>query len=309
VAQLGEYAPPVQAARHPGGTLPARTPEPVALRGVVGNQVHHRIFSGQQAHDAVQFRLAVVDALEQRPLILDRIPRAARVYLAQFDQLVRRDLGRPGQQAAAQGRIRGVQRQGQRRLDGRLRQPFEHAPVADGRKHQILVADAPFDAQERNGFEHVVQVVRRLAHAHEHDLLHRPAAARQHRLRNDLRAVHLTQQACATGHAEHAPHRTPHLRGYADAIARQQHAFHRLPVRERHQQAHRPVFARMLGMHARQHIELGEQTGQGRAHGLRQEILGTPMPVVERTPLRPGAQHAAFVTGSGTEQPETFAEV
>ena len=57
VAQLGEHAAPVQAARHPGRPLPARAPEVEALDAldaVVGDQVHHRVFAGQQAGNPFQ---------------------------------------------------------------------------------------------------------------------------------------------------------------------------------------------------------------------------------------------------------------
>ena len=55
-------------------------------------------------------------------------------------------------------------------------QPLEHAQVADGGKHQVLVADRARGAEQVDRFEHVIQVVRGLAHAHEHDLLHGAAA-------------------------------------------------------------------------------------------------------------------------------------
>ena len=162
--------------------------------------------------------------------------------------------------------IGGVQRERQRRLHRGLRQALEHAAVADGREDQVLVADAAFHTQQFDGLQHVVQIVGRLAHAHEHDLLHRATAARQHHLRDDLRAGELAQQAGAAGHAEHAAHRTADLGGHAHAVARQQHAFHRLAIRQRHQQAGRAILAGVLGMHPRQAAQFVEQARQLIAH-------------------------------------------
>jgi hypothetical protein len=148
-----------------------------------------------------------------------------------------------GSSSRAQLGVRRVQRQRQRRLDAALRQPLEHARVADRREHQVLVADAALRAEQLDGLEHVVEVVRRLAHAHEHDLLHGAPRARQRHLRDDLGAADLAQQAVAAGHAEHAADRAADLRRHAQAVARQQHALHRLAVGELDEQARRAVVA------------------------------------------------------------------
>ncbi len=75
-------------------------------------------------------------------------------------------------------------------------------------------------SQHIDCFQHVVQIVCRFAHTHEHDFAYFAAFARQHHLRHDLRAVELTNQTIATAHAEHATHSAPHLRRDAQAPAR-----------------------------------------------------------------------------------------
>ena len=97
--------------------------------------------------------------------------------------------------------------------------------------------DAAGGAEQVDGFEHVVEVVRRFAHAHEDDPLHRPAGAGQHHLGDDLGAGELAQQAVAPGHAEDAADRAADLGRHAQPVARQQHALDRLAVGEFDQQA------------------------------------------------------------------------
>ncbi|MCY1222938.1 hypothetical protein D9M68_453150 [compost metagenome] len=105
------------------------------------------------------------------------------------------------------------------------------------------MADAAIGAQQVDGFEHVIQVVRRLAHSHEHYLLHWPEAAGEGDLGDDLGTAHLAQQATLAGHAEHAAHCAADLGGNAKTVAGQQHAFHHLAVAQRHQQPGRTVDA------------------------------------------------------------------
>ncbi len=80
--------------------------------------------------------------------------------------------GARGSKRCAQAGVGGMQRQRQRRLHAAQRQPLEHPGIADGGKHQVLVADAARRAEQVDRLEHGVQVVRRLAHAHEHHLVH-----------------------------------------------------------------------------------------------------------------------------------------
>ena len=86
IAQLGQDAPAVQAARQFGGAFRRRAAEARVVDGVVGDQVHDRVLAGEQADDAVHFLRAVVDPFEQRPLILDRVAGGAGVAFAEFDQ-------------------------------------------------------------------------------------------------------------------------------------------------------------------------------------------------------------------------------
>ena len=50
-------------------------------------------------------------------------------------------------------------------LDALPGQRLRHARVAHRREHQVLVADAALGAEQIDGFEHVLEIVRRLAHA------------------------------------------------------------------------------------------------------------------------------------------------
>ena len=271
--------------RRPFGRWPLEA-RPVDL--VVGNQVHDGILALEQAHHAVEFIVAVVHAFQQRPLVLDRIARGAAVVVGQLDEFLRFDARRARQQPFAQFRLGRVQRQRQRRLDPASGQALERAAVAHGGEDQVLVADAAGGAEQFDGFEHVVQVVRRLAHAHEHDFFHRLPLAREHHLGDDLGAAELAQQAALAGHAESAAHRTADLRRHAHAAARQQHAFHRLAVRERHQPPRGTVLAGMLGAHACQRLQLESQPRQGAAHRFRRRLGG--LEALERPGVGPGPQ-------------------
>ena len=104
-----------------------------------------------------------------------------------------------------------MQRQGQRRLDRALRQPFEHPHIAHRREHQVLVGDIAFGSQQRDRVHDIVQIMGRLAHAHEHDLLDGAQGARQHHLSDDFATADLAQQAVAARHAELAADGAPHL--------------------------------------------------------------------------------------------------
>ncbi|MCY1222937.1 hypothetical protein D9M72_350450 [compost metagenome] len=100
----------MQVADHLHDALAFGTLVVVVFQAVVGNQVHHRVLALEQAQDAVHFFLAVVDALEQRPLVLDGIADAAGIAFAQLHQFVRGNARRLGQQLLAQVGPGGVQR-------------------------------------------------------------------------------------------------------------------------------------------------------------------------------------------------------
>ena len=136
------------------------------------------------------------------------------------------------------------------------------------------MADAAVGAEQVDGFEDVVEVVRRLAHAHEHHFLHRSPAARQDHLGDHLQTADLAQQAAAAGHAEHTADRAADLGRDAQPTARQQHAFHHLPVGQFHQQARRAVARRMLAVQAGDAFQFRGYLGQTMAHAQRQEVLG-----------------------------------
>ena len=154
------------------------------------------------------------------------------------------------------------------------RQALEHAAIADGGEHQALVADAARRAEQFDGVEHVVHVVRRLAHAHEDHLGHLAPRPGQHHLGDDLGAAELAQQAAAPGHAERAGYGAADLARYTQAVTRQQHAFHGLAVGQFHQQARGTVGTGMLAAHPRQRAQIGGQCRQCGTHGQREEVLG-----------------------------------
>ena len=165
----------------------------------------------QQAHDAIDLFVAVVHALDQGPLVLDRVAGGAGVNLARLHQILRVKARGSGQQLRTQIGPRGVQRQGQGWLDAALRQALENPRITHRGKHQIFVPDVAHRAQQLNGLHHRVQVVRGLAHAHEHHFFDRPERAGQRHLGHDLGAAHLPDQALTPGHAKHAAHRAAHL--------------------------------------------------------------------------------------------------
>ena len=98
------------------------------------------------------------------------------------------------------------------------------------------MSDVALRAQHFNRLQHVIEIVRRFAHAHEHHLAHRAAFAREHHLGDDLGAAELAQQAVAAAHAKHTAHGTTHLRRDAQTAAWQQHAFHHQAIAQFHQQ-------------------------------------------------------------------------
>ena len=74
------------------------------------------------------------------------------------------------------------------------------------------MTDTAFEAEQFNGFYDVFEIVRRLAHAHEHDFFYRTQRSRQNHLSNNFSAAQLAQQAITAGHAEYAADGTTNLR-------------------------------------------------------------------------------------------------
>ena len=171
------------------------------------------------------------------------------------------------------------------------------------------MADIALRAQQLNRFQHVVEIVGRFAHAHEHHLAHGAAFAREHHLGHDLGAAELAQQAVAAAHAEHTSHGTTHLRRNAQAAARQQHAFHHLAIGQFHQQPCDAFSGGMFTAQARQSIQFRFNGGQLVAQRKRKESLcGTALPVV-RADLAPAAQQTIFVARLGAEITQALAKV
>jgi hypothetical protein len=189
-----------------------------------------------------------------------------------------------------------VERQRERRLHAAERQALEDARIADRREHEILVADAAGRAEQVDRVEHVVEVVRGLAHAHEHDLLHGAPRPRERHLRDDLGAADVALQALPTGHAEHAADGATDLRRHAQPAARQQHALDGLTVREIDEEPHRAVLAGMLGPHARERREFVRDVGSAARSCAGRKLSG------RRRPLSSGSAftHARSTRSSWT---------
>jgi hypothetical protein len=171
------------------------------------------------------------------------------------------------------------------------------------------VPDRARRPQQLDRFQHVVQVVRRVAHAHERDLPDDAPGAGERHLRDDLRAPQLAREAVASCHAEHAPHRAARLGRDAHAVARQQHAFHRLAIGKLDQQPSGTVLARMFGAQARECLKLGQQRGQRGADPERKKILGTAVAAVLSQRLRPEPEHVFLVAGLGAERAQARSDV
>ena len=107
------------------------------------------------------------------------------------------------------------------------------------------MADGAAGAEQIDRLQHRVKIVGRLAHAHEHDLLHRPASAREHHLGHDLGAADLPDQTGAAGHAEDAADRTANLGGDTQTVPREQHALDGLAIPQPEEESLGAVFARM----------------------------------------------------------------
>ena len=127
------------------------------------------------------------------------------------------------------------------------------------------MSDRPLVSKQVNRLKHIVEVVRRFPHAHEHHLLHRTPQSRQHHLRNDFGAAQLPQQATLSGHAEQATDGTADLRRHANTITRQQHALDHLSIGQADQQTRRAILSRMHGVLSSQLLKFGGQTWQGAA--------------------------------------------
>ena len=259
--------------------------------------------------NAFQFVVAVVDAFEQRPLVLDRVVRCPRVALAEFHQLGGIDARCARQQLRAQVRLGRMQRQRECRLHPFPRQPVEDPRVADRREDQVLVPDPALRAQQRDCFEHVVEVVGRLAHAHELDFLHRAQRSAEHHLRQDFGATQMTFEPFPARHAEDAPHRATDLGRDAHRVARQQHAFHRLPIGQVDQQPRRTVPAGMRGAQARDRRQFGCQPGKCVAQGKGKKILRLLSAAIQRQCLCPSLQNGLLVGGFRARGSQAFAEV
>ena len=139
------------------------------------------------------------------------------------------------------------------------------------------------------------KVVRRLAHAHQHDAPHGLPRARERDLRDDLAAREMAHEPVAARHAEHAADGATDLRRDADAVAGQEHALDRAAVVEPQQEAQRAVDAAMLRDDADERGEALRELRQRAAQRQRQlRVLGL-RERVERQAADPRAQDQRLV--------------
>ncbi len=208
-----------------------------------------------------------------------------------------------GEQGLAHPGIGAMQRQGQRRLDGLLWQALEDTPVAYRRKHEVFVAYAPIGAQNVYRLEHVVQVVRRLAHPHENHFLHCPDAPRQRDLGDDFRTAELAQQPALARHAKDTANRTSDLARNAQSITRQQDALHHLPIGQGDEQPRRAIRSGVLRTHPREAIQRLLDPWQAIADRQREEIFTALMACagIQRLPVEPGTGQPSDMDRLGAE--------
>ncbi len=196
------------------GALPRRAPERQAVDRVVRDHVQHAYLPAQQPHDAVELVVAVVDAFEQRPLVLDRIAGGARVALAGRHQFVRRRCA--ARAAAAAARSAGLvvcsdsASAGFTRPCGR-RSNTRGSPTVENTRFLWPMPPAVPSSSIASS------TLSRLCAGSPMPMnttLLAPAGAvpRQRHLGDDLGAAELAQQAVAAGHAEHAADRAADLR-------------------------------------------------------------------------------------------------
>ena len=82
-----------------------------------------------------------------------------------------------------------------------------------------------------------------------------------------------------------------------------------MAVAQPDQQSRRAIFAGVFGADAGEGGKLVHNRGQVVTQGQRQEILGAPMPGIQRTNLRPRLQHALLVAGQGAERLQALAKL
>ena len=209
--------------------------------GLNGNEIDLGGNAGQQAHQLARFGQAVVDAL-QHDVFEGDAPRVRqhRIVAARLEQLGDRILAVDRHQLVAQLIAHRMQRDGERRAGlGAPARDLRH----DARRRQ---RDAPLRHRQRlavGGQLHrrldVVEVVERLAHAHEHDvgdlaigrrqqasivgllgtLPIADAVARQEDLADDLLRREIANEALRARMAEGAVERAADLAGDAQRAA------------------------------------------------------------------------------------------
>ncbi len=167
-------------------------------------------------------------------------------------------------------------------------------------KTRFLCPIPPARAEQFDRVEHLLQVVRRLAHAHQDHLADGAQAARERHLGDDLGRVELAQQAAATGHAEDATDGTAELGRDAYAVARQQHALDQLAIGQAHQQPFGSIRIGVARVQGGQRGKLLFELGQQRAHASRHEVIEPTPAGILRQGIAPQPQHALQVLGFGT---------
>ena len=160
-----------------------------SLDGIDGNEVHHRELSLDEIRQTLDFGFGVIDARHQRPFDLQGVLAHGRIVGGLLKQRFNQDGARMRQQPAALFIVGRMQRQRKRGLDARGFKRCEKPLVAHRGDHELLVLKLRHVGEKVDCGHHRAQVVARLPHAHEDDLLQiGPHASGGNDLRDDLGA-------------------------------------------------------------------------------------------------------------------------
>ena len=190
------------------------------------------------------------------------------------------------------------------------RQPLEHAPVADRREHEVLVPDVALGAEQLDRVEHVVEIVRRLAHAHEHHLATPGAASAR------ARPARRSRRCRAGARGRPAPSCRTRSRPRSRPASRR-------TARRRGSSTHSTVWPSASSTSSRDEPSAAGCSERNRARPpssaaiagevaaqRRREVrAGAARSAVERQRTRPGAQHVPLVARLRAGGTQAFADL
>ena len=151
-----------------------------------------------------------------------------------------------------------MQAYGKREAQLFLRQLFHHGHKAAGGKADVAHADVHTlrAGDDRQEIHHIVEIIQRLANAHQHDV--RNALARVGHdgvyLARYLACRKVSHAPALCGSAETAPHAAAHLCGHTHGVAigiAHQHRLDAVAVRKAEQVFHRAVLRTLLAQRAK----------------------------------------------------------